>query len=101
MKKKLSESIGTPKDLWKALKSLGLLNKICSCDVSALKTNNIVEHDADSVLEGFKSYYSTFTENLVKMFYKAPSKCSINTVIKYYEHMIQGYYFNLASVSEN
>ena len=34
--KKLSESIGTPKDLWKALKSLGLPNKILSCEVSAL-----------------------------------------------------------------
>ena len=34
--KKLSESIGTPKDLWKALKSLGLPNKIPSCEVSAL-----------------------------------------------------------------
>ena len=34
--KKLSESIGTPKDLWKALKSLGLPNKIPSCEVSVL-----------------------------------------------------------------
>ena len=34
--KKISESIGTPKDLWKALKSLGLPNKIPSCEVSAL-----------------------------------------------------------------
>ena len=35
--KKLSESIGKPKDLWKALKSLGLPNKISSCEVSTLK----------------------------------------------------------------
>ena len=34
--KKLSESIGTPRDLWKTLKSLGLSNKIPSCEVSAL-----------------------------------------------------------------
>ena len=32
---------------------------------------------------------------------KAPNKYSINTVIKYYEHMIQGCHFNLTSVSEN
>ena len=31
--KKLSESIGKPKDLWKALKSLGFPNKISSCEV--------------------------------------------------------------------
>ena len=101
MKKKLSESIGKPKDLWKALKSLGLPNKISSCEVSALKINNTVEHDANLILEGFKNYYSTLAENLVNMLPKAPNKYSINTVIKYYEHMIQGSHFNLASVSEN
>ena len=99
--KKLSESIGKSKDLWKALKSLGLLNKTSFCEVSALKKNNTVEHDANSVLEGFESYYSTLTENLVNMLPKAPNKYSINTVIKYYEHMIQGSHFNLASVSKN
>ena len=31
---------------------------------------------------------------------KAPNKYSINTIIKYYEH-IQGSHFNLASVSKN
>ena len=61
---KLTESIGKPKDLWKALKSLGLPNKISSCEVSALKINNTVEHDANSVLESFKNYYSTLAENL-------------------------------------
>ena len=55
MKKKLSESIGKPKDLWKALKSLGLPNKISSCEVNALKINNTVEYDANSALEGFKN----------------------------------------------
>ena len=71
---KLSESIRKPKDLWKALKSLGLPNKISSYEVSALKINNLVEHDASSVLEGFKNYYSTLSENLVNTFPKAPNK---------------------------
>ena len=57
--KKLSESIGKPKDLWKALKSLELPNTISSGEVSALKINNTVEHDANSILEGFKNYCST------------------------------------------
>ena len=99
--KKLSGSIGKPKDLWKALKPLGLSNKVFSCEVSTLKINNTVEHDANSVLAGVKNYYLTLAENLVKMLPKAPNKYSINTVIKYYEHMIQGYHFNLASISEN
>ena len=42
------------KDLWNVLKFLGLPNKISSCEVSALKVNNTVEHNADSVLEGCK-----------------------------------------------
>ena len=40
-------------------------------------------------------------ENLVSMVPKASNNCSINTVIKYYEHMIQGSLFKLTSVSEN
>ena len=82
MKKKLSESIGKPKDLWKALKSLELPNKISSGEVSALKINNTVEHDANSILEDFKNYYSTLAENLVNMLPEAANKYSINTVIK-------------------
>ena len=97
---KLSESIRKPKDLWKALKSLGLPNKISSYKVTALKINNTAEHDANLILEGFKNY-STLAENLVNTLPKAPNKYSINTVIKYYEHMIQGSHFNLASVPEN
>ena len=98
--KKLSESIGKPKDLWKALKSLGLPNKISSCEVSALKINNTVEHDANSILEGFKNYCSTQAEDLVNVLPKVPNKYCINTVIKYYEHMIQTSHFNFASVSK-
>ena len=73
-------------------------NKISSCAVNALKISNTVEHDANAVLEGFKNYYSTLAENLAP---KAPNKYSTDTVIKYYEHMIQGCHFNLTYVSEN
>ena len=42
-----------------------------------------------------------FWQNLVNMLPKAPNKYSINTAVKYYEHMIQGSHFNLASASKN
>ena len=45
--------------------------------------------------------YSTLLENLVKMLPKPTNKYFINTVIKYYEHMILCDYFHLAFVSEN
>ena len=35
------------------------------------------------------------------MLLKPTNKYSINTVIKHYEHVILGYYFHLAFVSEN
>ena len=47
LKKKVSESIGKPKALWKALKSLGLPNRFSSCEVSAFKMKNTVEHDGN------------------------------------------------------
>ena len=61
---KLIESIDKPKDLWKDLRSLGLPSKTASCEVNALKIKNTVEHDVNSVLEGFRNYYSTLSENL-------------------------------------
>ena len=51
---KLNGYIGKPKESWKTLKSLGLLNKIASCEVSALKVNKTVQHDKSLVLGGFK-----------------------------------------------
>ena len=60
-----------------------------------------VKHNVNSVLEGCKSYYSTLAENLVKLLPKLPNKYSIGTVFKYYQHIIQGDHFNLASVSKS
>ena len=45
---KLKECIGKLKDLWKAIKSLGLPNKSGRCIVGALTENQIVKHDTKS-----------------------------------------------------
>ena len=82
------------------MRSLELPSKTSSCEVNALKMKDTVEHDINSVLEGFRNY-STLSENLVKMLPKPPNKYSVNTVMKYYGHMILGDYFHLASISEN
>ena len=42
LENKLTESIGKLKDLWKALRSLGLPSKTSSCGVNALKINSKV-----------------------------------------------------------
>ena len=101
LENKYTEYIHESKDLWKALRSLWLSSKASSCEDNTLKINNKVEHGFNSVLEGFRNYYSTLVENLVKMLAKPTNKYSINSAVKYYEHMILSDYFHLASVLEN
>ena len=62
---KLKECIGKPKDLWKAIKSLGLPNKSGGCIVGALAENQIVKHDTKSILKTFKSFYSNLVGDLL------------------------------------
>ena len=63
--KKLKECIGKPKDLWKAIKSLGLPNKSAGCIVGAPAENQIVKHDTKSTLKTFKSFYSNLAGDLL------------------------------------
>ena len=98
---KLNECIGKPKELWKALKSLGLPNKTSSCEVSALKVNKTVQYDTYLVLSGFKYYYSNLAGNLLKKLPKPRNKFTLNTFFQHYKGIIQSDFFNLATVSEN
>ena len=84
-----------------SLKSLGLPNKICSCEVSALKVNKTVQHDKNLVLGRFTDYYSNLAGNLLKKLPKAPSKFTLNTVFQHYKGIIQSDSFNLATASES
>ena len=63
-----------------SLKSLGLPNKICSCEVSALKVNKTVQHDKNLVLGGFKDYCSNLAGNLLKKLPKPLNKFTLNTI---------------------
>ena len=49
--------IGKPKDLWKAINSLGLPNRSGGCVVGALAENQIVEHDTKSILKTFLKFF--------------------------------------------
>ena len=65
------------------MEGLGLSNKISSCEVSAWKINNTVEHDANSVLKGFENYYSTLAENLLNMLPKHALQIKQHSKVKY------------------
>ena len=96
---KLNECIGTPKELWKALNSLGLPNKISSCEVSELKVNKTVQHGTNLVLGRFKDYYSNLAGNLLKKLPKSPNKFTLNTVIQYYKGIIHRDSFKILLLS--
>ena len=56
---RLNDSLGKPKELWKALKSLGLPSKTSVCGTTALKVKNTTSFETKSTLDVFKNYYST------------------------------------------
>ena len=98
---KLNECIGKPKELRKALKSLGLPNKTSSSEVSALRANKTVQHVKNLVLGGSKDYYSGLVGSLLKKLPKSPNKFALNTVFQHYKGIIQIDSFNLATVSDS
>ena len=98
---KLNECIGKRKGLWKALKFLGLPNKISSCGVSALQVNKTVQHDKSLVLGGFKDYNFDLPAILLKKLPKPPNRFTLNIVFQHYKSIIESDSFNLASVSES
>ena len=91
---KLKECIGKPKDLWKAIKSLGLPKKSGRCIVGALTGNQIVKHDAKSILKNFKSFYSNLAGNLLAKLPKLPNQYTTKFVSK-------SDYYKQLSLSEN
>ena len=66
---RINDSIAKPKELWKALKSLGLPSKISVCGTTALKVKNTTSFETKPKLEDvqdvFKNYYSTLADNLL------------------------------------
>ena len=82
-----------------SVKSLGLLNKISSCEVSALKVKKTFQHDTNVVLDGFKDCYSNLNENLLKKLPKPTKNFTLNTVFQHYKDITQSNFFNLANFS--
>ena len=97
---KLKECIGKPKDLWKAIKSLGLPNKSGGCIVGALAENQIVKHDTKSILKTFKSFYSNLAQDLLTKLSKSPNRYTIIFVSDYYEKLSLSENFELVLITE-
>ena len=52
---RLNDSFGKSKELWKALKSLGLPSKTSVCGTTALKVKNTASFETKSTLDVFKN----------------------------------------------
>ena len=86
---RLNDSIAKPRELWKALKSLGLPSKTSVYETTALKVKNTTSFETKSTLDVFNDYYSTLADNLLKKFPTPPKRYTFNSVIQYYRHFIQ------------
>ena len=78
--KKPKECIGKPKDLRKAIKSLGLPNKSGGCIVGVLAENQIVKHDTKSIFKTFKSSCSNLAGDLLAKLPKSLNRYTIKSV---------------------
>ena len=81
---KLKANVGKPKELWKALKSLGLPSKKTASTNICLKDKTEVTFDSSSISEIFKSFYSTLASNLVKQLPPPKNRFDLKSVEKYY-----------------
>ena len=96
----LHDSIVKPKELWKALKSLGLPSKTLVCRTTALKVKNTTSFETKSTVDVFKNYYSTLVENLLKKIATPPNRYTFNSILQYYRHFIQADAFYLTYTTE-
>ena len=65
VKEKISESIGKPKELWKPLKYLSMLNKTLISNFSAMEDNDTLTYDTRSISKFFKNFFSSLVEFLI------------------------------------
>ena len=97
---KLTENIGKPKELWKAIKGLGLESKQISSPNICLKENNNNVFDPKHTANIFKDFFSNLANNLVSKLPIPPNKFGKTYVSSYYENLNIETEFDLHTVEE-
>ena len=85
---KLRENVGKPKELWKALKSLGLPSKITPVSQVSLKDEEKISFVEKINNNSFKNFYSNLALNLVNKLPHAPNKLDLDSVLAYYKRFL-------------
>ena len=85
---KLRENVGKPKELWKALKSLGLPPKINTDSQVSLKDGETISFDEKTYNNSFKNFYTNLALNLINKLAHAPNKFALHSVLAYYKRFL-------------
>ena len=85
---KLKENIGKPKELWKALKSLGLPSKKRSIANICLKKDDKTSFDDKTNANTFKEFYCNLASDLVAKLPPPSNRFGITSVRKYYQDVL-------------
>ena len=102
-KEKLKENIGKPKELWKALKSLGLPSKKGSISNICLKKDDKINFDDKTNANTFKDFYCNLASDLVEKLPPPSNKFGITSVRNYYQNTIGLFTskYNFSNVTED
>ena len=86
---KLTENIGKPKELWKALKNLGLPSKKGPSTNICLTKDNTTIFAYKENTNIFKKFYSTLADDLAKNLPPASSIFGLLSVCQYYNKTLK------------
>ena len=100
--KKLHENIGKPKELWKAIKSLGLPCKNAAASNVCLKDKNgTLNFEDSSNANTFKTFFENLANDLVLKLPNAPNIYTLAKTLLYYNSLgLSSNSFNLTHISE-
>ena len=85
---KLSENLGKPKELWKALKFIGLQSKITPVSQVSLKDGETISFDQNTNSNSVKNFNANLALNLVNKLPHAPNKFDLDSVLAYYKRFL-------------
>ena len=85
---KLKENISKSKELWKALKSLGLPSKKRSISNICLKKDDIISFDDKTNANTFKEFHCNLASDLVAKLPLPSNRFGITSVCKYYQDVL-------------
>ena len=87
-KEKLKENIGKPRELWKALKSLGLPSKKGTISNICLKKDDKICFDDKANANTFKEFFCNLASDLVAKLPPPSKRFGLNTVRSYYQDIL-------------